>query len=306
MSTFTATPFFRLVARVYNGCIAPLQTAARKRSRMRLLGIRDLCALPRAGIDLEVSRADCGPTCIQIIHLHYSYLIKHLFHAEAPAAAARWRSIPLLLALDEYPDFSAYAERIRQASDGNITREINRARARGYYCEPFDRKSHTEDLYQIDSSKLFRSSGLVLPAVMPRPRARHRGSPPMVCPHHWYLDWGVFLAGGEAGEDHMGLGKRLVGYMYVKRVGTTARVIGFMGHGAHLRHGIMKLLFCDVVRRLLDRSDPCVAGIRYLQYGDAEHGGAGLLAWRRRLQFEPFVFSWEGAAPPVDQVRSGA
>jgi hypothetical protein len=64
----------------------------------------------------------------------------------------------------------------------------------------------------------------------------------------------------------------------------------------------MKLLFVEIVRWLLRRDDPRVAGVRFLLYGAAEQGRLGLLHWKRRLLLRPFVFA---DRPPTVGIASG-
>jgi hypothetical protein len=96
----------------------------------------------------------------------------------------------------------------------------------------------------------------------------------------------------------------LVGYLYFKRVGKIVRLRAMMGHGAWLGEGVVKLLFADAVRWLLDRGDPSVQGIRYLHYGAVEHGGAGLAAWKQRFLFKPVLFSWQEHVTLQEDPRS--
>jgi hypothetical protein len=288
----------RIAARLQFG-IEPLQTVLRKQSRLRRLGVAGVDALPRAVIDLEESRDGCGRDCELLIAGHRRYLAKYLFRGEDPIGyAAAWCGTPFLIDLTDHPDFTAYAAQLKRQSKGALVRQINRARRQGFCAEPFDRKDYSEDRYRIDTSKFFRSAGPVLPAALRLGPGRRQGTAAFVCPRHWYTDWGLFDTG--RGENH----RRLVGYAFLKRIGSVVRVTAFMGHGAHLSDGIMKLLFFDALRWLFDPEDSRVAGIRYIHYGAIEHGGLGLFTWKHRFQFKPFVFSW----PPSNEAepRNGA
>jgi hypothetical protein len=138
----------------------------------------------------------------------------------------------------------------------------------------------------IDQSKLFRTGGLVWGAL-----ARSRNPPvdrvrepvPPFCPRHWAVLWGVFAA-TEAGE-------RLVAYASIARTGNFVRTLHVMGHNDFLDDGVVKLLFFDIIKWLLDREDPVVHGIRYFVYGAVEHGRDGLYEWKRRLQFRPVLLA---------------
>jgi hypothetical protein len=159
------------------------------------------------------------------------------------------------------------------------------------------------DLHGIETSKRFRSGPVPAaflrrtPARAVRPSTAPEPSQPP-CLHHWYADWGVFVA--KAGNE------RLVGYLYLKRIGEIARVTAIMGHGDHLAEGIIKLLFVEMMTWLLDRSDPQVRGIRYLHYGAIQHGNAGLALWKDRFQFAPFLFRYRERPPARATVAEDA
>jgi hypothetical protein len=145
----------------------------------------------------------------------------------------------------------------------------------------------------------FRSGGPVLATFLRQRPERAladivRAEPiPPLCPLHWYADWGVFAPESADARTH----DRLVGYLFLKRVGNVVRLTALMGHGGYLADGVIKLLFADAMRWLLDRQAPSVRGIRYLHYGAIEHGRAGLVAWKQRFGFQPLLFSWPKTVP---------
>jgi hypothetical protein len=287
----------------------PIFFATRRRRRLKKFGFRGLDQLTVAEIDLRQETADCVPACKEIVEAHRGYLTKYAFAAAGRSRSWVWRGVPLLIDLARYPDFDAYAGHLARRSKGAAMRQIRKARRLGFYCKPFDRRYHRLDLYRIDTSKRFRSGPVLaaflrrMPAHAVRPSTTPEPNPPP-CFHHWYVDWGVFVAA--AGDE------RLVGYLYLKRIGEIARVTALMGHGDYLREGIVKLLFVEVMRWLLDHRDPHVRGIRYLHYGAIQHGNAGLTLWKDRFQFEPFLFRYAdpafgrpGRDSPADGARCG-
>jgi hypothetical protein len=285
---------------LYFSYLEPLQFASKKRRRLAIFGRDGTAALERGGIDLEPAAIGCVPACSEIVEAHRRYLAKYLFEEQdARPSASRWRGVPLLIDLDRYADFQHYADRLKLKSKGALVRDIRKARRLGFYSKRFDRAHHRLDLFDIESSKRFRSGGPVLAAFLgrdppPSGRPAIAPEPPLSpCPRHWYSDWGVFTReDGDAPE-------RLVGYLYLKRIGNVVRVTALMGHGAYLARGVMKMLFADAMEWLLDRRDPRVAGIRYLHGGAIEHGNLGFLNWKRRFQFEPFIFRWQEPATPA-------
>lgn len=278
--------------RLYFDYLEPAQIAWRKRRRMAHFGIAGFDELACGEIDLQPSSPDCIPVCSEIVEAHRAYLGKYLFCGERRTSRL-WRGVPLAIDLDCYPDFENYAERLKRRR-----KEIDRAYRSGFYCRPFDRNLYRYELFEIDTSLRFRSGGPVPAAFLRRPPARAAGSdlraepvaPP--CPHHWYADLGVFApaSGKGAIDDH------LVGYLFIKRVGNVVRLTALMGHGEYLADGVVKLLFAEAMKWLLDRGNARVRGVRYLHYGAIEHGGLGLVRWKQCFQFGPLRFSWHKPA----------
>jgi len=50
---------------------------------------------------------------------------------------------------------------------------------------------------------------------------------------------------------------------------------------------VMLLLHREIVRWLIEAREPAAKGASVLLYGAAEHGGAGLLTWKKRAGFVP-------------------
>jgi hypothetical protein len=266
----------------------PIQFGCRKWPRMAHFGIESLDKIDWSEIDLVPFSRHCIPVCAEIVAAHRAYLAKYLFCGDR-GISRLWRGIPLVIDLDLYSDFDSYAVRLKRR-----WREVQKAAQHGFYCRPIDRNLHRFDLFEIDTSLRFRSGGPVIAAFLRRPPERGPGdiapgapAPPR-CPLHWYTDWGVFAPG----NSRAGSTDRLVGYLFLKRVGTFVRVTSLMGHGRYLANGIVKLLFVDAMNWLLDRRHQSVRGIRYLHYGAMEHGRFGLVAWKRRFGFKPLLFSW--------------
>ena len=71
------------------------------------------------------------------------------------------------------------------------------------------------------------------------------------------------------------------------RIGDVVHYTEIMGHGAHRGAGVMLLLHREIVRWLIEAREPEVQGVRALLYGALEHGGEGLLTWKKRAGFVP-------------------
>jgi hypothetical protein len=303
-------------------CTAPLAAAARKRRRLAAFGYARLADVPGAEIDLDPGTAHCLPACADAIAAERRYLAKYV-RADGPPErfGALWREVPAIIDLARYPDFAAYAARLRRRSKGALLRQIRNARARGFFCRTIYSGFYRRQVFAIDTSKHFRS-GLVLASVLRRqpesdfpdgisnaaiagylgraPSEIAEGTrlpepPPPACPHHWAIEWGVFAPEDrEEADGRKTTHERLIGYVFMRRTGNVVRAVRLMGHGAYLPQNVMKLLFYDVLDWLLSRSDPCVRGLRYLQYGAIEHGNPGLFGWKRSFEFAPARLRWPG------------
>jgi hypothetical protein len=80
-------------------------------------------------------------------------------------------------------------------------------------------------------------------------------------------------------------GERLVGYIGLIRTGDSAWYNAIMGHGDHLRHGVMYLLHYELVGRMLAERPP---GLRYLVFYQFKRRDADSLTWWKTLAlFKP-------------------
>ena len=281
--------------RLYFGYIEPLQTAARQRRRLQACGLAGLSEVSSCPTTTGPLGATCGEHCRSLIGFHRQSIAKFLTAAQRDAGGdARFHPVPSIIALGAHADHGSYMAVLRRKSGGNLARDIAHAQAR-YHCRPINRQAHAGDIHAAATSLRFRTGGPVLSALL-SPRAAKAAPPldpaaavsPPACPVHYAMDWGVFL--NTSDDAATGGREKLVGYVFLRRVGNGIRVIEFMGHGAHLHAGAMKLLFSEVMRWLLERRDPAVQGLDFIQYGAIEHGAAGLLQWKRRFGFAPAVF----------------
>ncbi|GGF80985.1 hypothetical protein GCM10007301_46360 [Azorhizobium oxalatiphilum] len=220
------------------------------------------------------------------------------FHADSvpPTGLRRWSgSTAMMLDLALYPSADTYVKAVSKRSRGNVPRAAKKAARLGITCARINPDGHVASLAAIRGSKRFRSGGPVLAAWF---GGRAPGEDTCVapeapaCPDHWTLVWGAFLETSG--------GPRLIAYLALRRVGDLCRTFDLMAHGDHLGTGVMKLLFLEVARWLLERQDREAQGVRWLMYGAMEHGAPGLHEWKRLLCFTPahLLFEDVPAAPP--------
>jgi hypothetical protein len=302
--------------RLHLAAVEPLLIAARKRRRLAAFGIERLADIPCAAIAPRPDAAACPSLCAARIAAERRYYRRYLSARTGAPIAPSWHGVPAIIALDRYPDFSSYADRVRRHSKGGVLRQVRKARAAGFYCKTIYGDFYRRQRFAIEASKRFRS-GLVLASLLRRPppsdfppgigaaeTGAYLGVPPSqivdgmalpeppspACPWHWGIEWGVFTAA----EKRAAADEVLVGYLALRRTGNLVRTTALMGHGAYLSQHVMKLLFHEVMRWLLARADPQVRGLSYLLYGAIEHGNDGLFAWKRSFEFQPLRLAWGG------------
>jgi hypothetical protein len=293
--------FTRGTMRAYYRVVEPSLFALRKQRRLALLGVHDMADLPVASLDMAEGLPECAKQCGRLIEFERRNLDKFLFvDSGNPRSFSRWRGVPQVLDLDLYPDFASYLDKVARRGRGrgaSGTRNIKKAQAHGYVIKPIGRAAHYSDMVEVQASKLFRTGGPMIAAI-PGVRQAMAGSHPQDdwygCTRHWGKIWGAFIRErDETGAER----EKLAGYCFIRRAGNRLHLILILGHAAHLRNGVVPLLFTEVMRWLLDREDDHVVGLRYFQIGAIEQGRASYLEWKRRFQFQPCVYAW--ADPPV-------
>lgn len=76
-------------------------------------------------------------------------------------------------------------------------------------------------------------------------------------------------------------------YTKLARSGELVHYLDLMGHHDHLANGVMLLMHVYIAQWLLRAETPAARGARAIWYGALEHGGEGLLTWKRRAGFAP-------------------
>lgn len=191
------------------------------------------------------------------------------------------------LPLDEYGSTEDMweAARARTSKRGRTVREANKASAAGYTVRRFDSRAWAEGIQDVHLSKTTRG-GKPLKDWYRQPRAGGDATPAArdwetahACPRHHDEHWGVF-GRDEDGEDV------LAGYIHLLRYGNHAWYGRIMGHGDHLRHGVMYLLHFGLVEHQLSTPRH---GLEHLIYGGYNSGPASgsLTDWKSKVLFEP-------------------
>lgn len=200
------------------------------------------------------------------------------------------RPTPMVVDLARYPTMADFEATLRRRSSRTLAK-ARRAAHDGYRVHGFPRARHALDIYAIKTSKPFRAGGPVVDYFLLRPQdvgppaAEPDPSAPR-CPRHWTRWWGVFRAARGHRQGDVTSDEELVAYVKLRRVGDLIHYVDIMGHADHLGRNVMILLHVEIMRWLIAREDHA-AGVRMVLYGGLEHGGRGLLTWKKRAGFEP-------------------
>jgi hypothetical protein len=268
------------IPHIYHRWTEPTLCALRK-SRLAVFnctGLPDIAVL-----DLD---AQCGcPACVPMVRE------TRAFHGKYETRTGLGRFFGptgTIIDHDAYPTYSVYEKAVAQASNRSITRAARKAERSGLIIREINRSGWLASIAEIEQSKLFRSGGLMLPALIETRRnlADTKAVPePPDCPRHWRRTWGVFAILPDGSE-------RLAAVHGLWRIGAYLRTCEFLCHGDYLRIGAAKFIFLDRMHWLLDREDPHCKGIRYHRYGALEHGNSGLVEWKRLMKFKPMTLGF--------------
>jgi hypothetical protein len=292
-------PISNLAVRLHQAVVEPAIALALRGPRLRLFG---MVAVDRDELAVDWHRpVDCRAPC----PLHTDRVPKLLRrYARQSAKGAIWsertRLTPMLLQLDRLPDAAAFDALLKQRSSRTLSK-IRRAQRLGYGARQFMLASHVEDMHAIRTSMAFRTAGPVFDRWFLKPE--HIGLPATerlsvaapCCPVHWTIWWGVFAPEPGHRQNAVELGERLVAYVKVMRIGDVVHYTEIMGHRDRLADGVMLLLHHEIVRWLIAQEEPAAQGAKVLLYGAAEHGGTGLLTWKKRAGFRPGRLRLAGA-----------
>jgi hypothetical protein len=292
-------PISNLAVRLHQAVVEPAIALALRGPRLSLFG---MAADDREEVAVEWHRPDdCRAPC----PLHPDKVPKLLRryarqHAGPGALAERTRLTPMLLQLDRLADFAAFDDLLKHRSSRTLSK-IRRARRLGYEARQFMLASHVADMHAIRTSMAFRAAGPVFdrwflkPEHIAAPATERLGVAAPCCPVHWTIWWGVFAPEPGHHQNGVEVGERLVAYVKVMRIGDVVHYTEIMGHRDRLADGVMLLLHHEIVRWLIAQAEPAAEGAKVLLYGAAEHGGVGLLTWKKRAGFRPGRLRLTGA-----------
>jgi hypothetical protein len=228
--------------------------AARELGHVRrlLADVRTAATMPR--IELVASRGD--PAEDEVLRDYSRPHPRYRIVGSKVVGAA-------LLPLDEFDDVDGYLAHLRYAR-----RRVRRARRLGYVIDRFDPNERRAELLAIHTS---------LPARQGQPIGAAYVDPAAV------YDAGPFV-------DYLGAfrDETLAAYAQLRYAGEIVGLDRVMGHGDHLRDGIMFLLVAGVVEHVKSTRPHT----RYVLYDMFFGAGEGLREFKTRLGFRPHYVRW--------------
>ena len=276
-----------LAVQLHQAVVEPLLVLAVRTKRLAMFGPR---SVGTEEVPIEWHRPDdCRAPC----PLHTDKVPKLLRrYARVDARQPRLRLTPMLIRISDFPDVATFDAVLKQRSSRTPSK-IRSAARKGYRARQFMLTSHVEDMHAIRTSMAFRAAGPVFdrwflkPGHIAAPATELLSVAAPCCPVHWTIWWGLFAP--EAGYRQSGVevGERLVAYVKVMRIGDMVHYTEIMGHRDRLGDGVMPMLHHEIVRWLIEAPEPAAEGVKVLLYGAAEHGGVGLLTWKKRAGFVP-------------------
>lgn len=93
--------------------------------------------------------------------------------------------------------------------------------------------------------------------------------------------FGVFKHEANRNQANVMVNQRLYGYISLQHCKDLVVYSMIIGHGDHLRDGIMYLLHNYVSECMWDKA-------KYIMYGAHTSGTDGLRMWKKRMRFEPY------------------
>ncbi|WP_144635758.1 hypothetical protein [Bordetella genomosp. 13] len=281
-----------LLMHVYYRTADPALVRLRKRARLRLWQAPQ--PLPELPLRLLAAQAADDGAAAQALRRMTRVAARYDMRrpGETSRAAAR-RATPMMLDLSACSDAQGL-QRLMRAHSSRTASKIRRAQRLGYRVRPFALPNHVHDVHAVKTSMPMRSGGPVLAHWLLKPEhlARPAQSPqplrPPACPTHWTIWWGVFMDEPGHRDGALATGERLVAYVKLARCGDIVHYLDLMGHRDHLQHGVMLLMHAHIANWLLEsREETHAQGARAIWYGALEHGGTGLLTWKKRAGFAP-------------------
>ena len=188
----------------------------------------------------------------------------------------------------------SYIADMKKVHKGNSVRDINKAFKKEYYCKRINYKTYIPDIFKINSSKDERQGRKMddnyLVSIEEMGGAPKEYYPPRTksCYFHWTTNYGVLIKEQGHSQGDVLTNSKLVGYITLERYGELLLYSRIMGHGGHLKNGIMYLLNHEIIKWIIDKKQIMSNDIKYILYAGWSDGSDGLKMWKKRTLFKQY------------------
>lgn len=187
--------------------------------------------------------------------------------------------VPLAV-IDATQSQEKYLKRIGDKSR-NMLRKAERS---GYAFRVFQSADYLEDIMAVRQSMPIRS-GKPVPASYSQPVKPFDAGNKNFCERHEVTAIGVFSTKDDT----------LVAYSALHNCGDFAIINSILGHGDHLRYGVMNLLVYGIFQTVSDR----YSSVKYINYLTLKSSTAGLDRFKRSTGFDEINFALPLANEPL-------
>ena len=287
--------FLNGVQLLFRKKIEPIFYARRLKKRLHSHGKKEISDLPSVELRLNPGNC-CSNFCVDLTN-SYGHNLQNYMRSGVFSSNLNSRSL-LLHAIDlgSYADYQIYLNELKKGSNF-FFRQTRSSASKGYEISQFLDGEFLSDIDDIFSSMKMRSFGPVAQAFFRNfskskegPLREHE-SASMQCCTHWEVLFGVFGTELSPRGSEGNSSKRLVCFARLHRIGNVISYKDLIGHGAHLKFGVTKLLHTEIVKWILDSGDIRVQGIEYLVHGSLQRGGEGFFFWKKKALFKPHLIS---------------
>jgi hypothetical protein len=227
---------------------------ALERIRKLISIAKEIRGLPRVQISLHCNDASCERVYREFTRPHPRLLLV--------------RNKTLGVALIDTTAFSAPEAYIQSVNGKNSAAYFARKASRaGYAFKPIDPNLLGSEIFEVNTSVKERQGREMDSAYFNRDMNYPAG------PGHRYF--GVFIEG------------KLVAYCWLMVLGELVLVNRLLGHGDHLKNGVMYLLMTEAITAAIANREG-----RYIMYDTYFGASEGLKMFKERLGFRPYRVSW--------------
>ena len=167
-----------------------------------------------------------------------------------------------------------------------MRQKVRGAGRAGYRFAAIARDDYLDDIYAINTSMPERQ-GRPMTETYRHRLAPQRPLPDFPCPRHALRRYGVLRDG------------HVYAYAWVYVIGEMCLFSTILGHGEHMRAGIMSMLVVEVVRDLM-----ATAGLRFAMYNLHSSGLEGLRFFKEQMGFQPHDVTWAMGDGTDEELRA--